>query len=220
MSKLRVNCFGVSLDGYGAGVEQSIQNPMGIGGMKLHSWFLPTRTFRSMLGLPDGATGPDDDIAASGMQGLGAWILGRNMFGPVRGPWPGSGPDAGWEGWWGDEPPYACPVFILTHHPRAPIQKANGTVFHFVTGGMHEALQKAKIAANGKDIRVGGGVRTVRQYLTAGLIDEMHIAIVPEVLGKGEHLMQGLDLPALGYEIGERCATAHATHVVFRRTTR
>lgn len=217
MSKVRVNCFGISLDGFGAGVEQSLANPMGIDGMKLHSWFIPTRTFRSMLGLADGVTGPDDEIAAKGMAGLGAWILGRNMFGPIRGKWPVSGPEADWEGWWGDEPPYACPVFILTHHEKPSISKRNGTVFHFVTGGIHEALKRAKEAAQGKDVRIGGGVQTVRQYLMAGLIDEMHVAMVPEVLGRGEHLMQGLNLPGLGFEVGERIATERAMHIVFRR---
>ena len=174
-SKLRVNCFSVSLDGYGAGPRQDLSNPLGVGGMALPEWFFPTRTFQTtVLGkATGGTTGVDDDFAVRGMAGLGAWILGRNMFGPIRGEWP----DDQWKGWWGDTPPYHVPVFVLTHHPRAPLVMAGGTTFHFVTDGIHAALARAREAAQGKDIRVGGGVATVRQFVQAGLIDEMHLAI-------------------------------------------
>jgi dihydrofolate reductase len=214
-SKLRVNCFGVSLDGYGAGPEQALANPMGVGGMALHEWFFPTRTFQTtVLGkATGGATGIDDDFAVRGMAGLGAWILGRNMFGPIRGEWP----DDQWKGWWGDTPPYHVPVFVLTHHPRAPLVMAGGTTFHFVTGGIHVALDRAREAAQGKDIRVGGGVATVRHYLQAGLIDELHLAISPVLLGSGENLFAGLDLPKLGYQRTEHVPSASATHVVFTK---
>ncbi len=212
--KLRVNCFSVSLDGYGAGSQQELQNPMGIGGMALHEWVLPTRTFQTMIGGgADGTTGIDDDFAARGMAGLGAWILGRNMFGPIRGAWT----DDRWKGWWGDNPPYHVPVFVLTHHPRAAIEMAGGTTFHFVTGGIVAALERARAAAGGKDVRLGGGVSTVREYLRAGLIDEMHLAISPVLLGQGENLFAGLDLPALGYQRTEHVPSPLATHVVFTR---
>ncbi|HVS50717.1 MAG TPA: dihydrofolate reductase family protein [Opitutaceae bacterium] len=213
-SKLRVNCFGVSLDGYGAGPRQDLSNPLGVGGMALHEWFFPTRTFQTtVLGGKAGTTGVDDDFAARGMAGLGAWILGRNMFGPIRGAWP----DDQWKGWWGDTPPYHVPVFVLTHHPRAPLVMAGGTTFHFVTDGIHAALNRAREAAQGKDIRVGGGVATIRQYLQAGLIDEMHLAISPVFLGAGENLFAGLDLPKLGYQRTEHVSSAAATHVVFTK---
>jgi dihydrofolate reductase len=214
MSKLRVQGFSISLDGYGAGPGQSLENPLGMGGMALHKWVLPTRTFQKMLfGKEGGTTGADDDFAARGIANLGAWILGRNMFGPVRGPWP----DEVWTGWWGDNPPYHVPVFVLTHHPRAPITMAGGTTFHFVTDGIHAALKRAREAANGQDVRVGGGVATIRQYLQAGLIDEMHLAVSPLLLGRGENLFAGLDLPALGYQRSEHVPTANATHIVFTK---
>jgi dihydrofolate reductase len=213
-SKLRVHCFGLSLDGYGAGPEQSLLNPLGAGGMALHEWFFPTRTFQQVvLGKDGGTTGVDNDFAARGMAGLGAWILGRNMFGPIRGEWP----DDQWKGWWGDEPPYHVPVFVLTHHPRASIEMAGGTTFHFVTDGIHGALERAKDAAKGRDIRVGGGVATIRQYLQARLIDEIHLAIAPVLLGTGEHLFAGIDLPKLGYQRVEHVASPLATHVVLKR---
>ncbi len=214
-SKLRVNCFGVSLDGYGAGPRQDLANPLGVGGMALHDWFFPTRTFQTtVLGKSTGgATGVDDDFAVRGMAGLGAWILGRNMFGPIRGQWP----DEQWKGWWGDTPPYHVPVFVLTHHPRAPLAMAGGTTFYFVTEGIHAALSRAREAAQGRDVRVGGGVATVRQYLQAGLIDEMHLAISPVFLGEGENLFAGLDLPKLGYQRTEHVPSASATHVVFTK---
>lgn len=214
MPKLRVACFTVSLDGYGAGPEQSLEHPLGIGGEDLHGWFLPTRTFKSMTGQQGGAAGPDDDFAARGFENVGAWILGRNMFGPVRSEWP----DESWKGWWGDNPPYHCPVFVLTHHPRAPIPMQGGTTFHFVTDGIEAALQRAMDAANGRDVRVGGGVATVRQYVEAGLMDEIHLAISPILLGRGESLFAGLDLPKLGYRRSEHVVTPHATHIVLTKS--
>jgi dihydrofolate reductase len=212
--KLRVNCFSVSLDGYGAGPRQDLSNPLGLGGMALHEWFFPTRTFQTTVaGGTDGTTGIDEDFAVRGMAGIGAWILGRNMFGPIRGSWP----DEQWKGWWGDNPPYHVPVFVLTHHPRAPLVMAGGTTFHFVTDGIHAALGRAREAAQGKDVRLGGGVATVRQYLRAGLVDELHLAISPVLLGEGENLFVGLDLPKLGYLRTEHVPSASATHVVFTK---
>ncbi|MFO1339662.1 MAG: dihydrofolate reductase family protein [Burkholderiaceae bacterium] len=221
MSKLKVQCFSMSVDGFGAGPNQSLQQPMGEGGMRLHEWVFPTRSFQRMHGggggdVGEGSAGVDNDFAERGMAGLGAWILGRNMFGPVRGPWP-AGDD--WKGWWGSNPPYHCPVFVLTHHARAPLEMEGGTVFHFVTGGIHAALEQAHAAAGGLDIRVGGGAATVRQYLQAGLIDEMHLAISPVLLGRGEPLLAGLDLPALGYQCTGHAASGAAMHVVVTRAT-
>ena len=214
MSKLKVRCFSVSLDGYGAGPNQSLENPLGVGGMGLHEWVLATRTFQQMHGSGDGGTtGVDDDFAMRGMANLGAWILGRNMFGPVRGPWP----DAAWKGWWGTNPPYHVPVFVLTHHAREPITMEGGTVFHFVTDGIHAALARAREAAQGKDIRLGGGIATIQQYLRAGLVDELHLAISPTLLGGGEALFAGIDLPALGYRRTEHAATPNAMHVVLTK---
>jgi dihydrofolate reductase len=214
MSKLRVQSFSVSIDGYGAGPSQDLQHPLGVGGPELFDWFFHTRTWRRMHGHDDGETGADDAIAAQGFAGIGAWILGRNMFGPVRGPWP----DESWKGWWGDEPPYHAPVFVLTHHPRAPLRMKGGTAFHFVTEGIHAALQQARAAAKGLDVRLGGGVATIRQYLQAALIDELHLAIAPILLGSGEHLLSGIDTRALGYECTLHIAgTRAATHVVLRK---
>jgi dihydrofolate reductase len=213
MPELRVQCFSISLDGYGAGVGQSLQNPLGVGGVALHQWVFPTRTFQTMFGKEGGTTGPDNDFAARGIANLGAWILGRNMFGPVRGPWP----DEVWKGWWGDNPPYHVPVFVLTHYPRPSITMAGGTTFHFVTDGIEAALKRAFEAAGGKDVRLGGGVATIRDYLRAGLIDEMHLAIAPVLLGSGEHLLGGIDLTKLGFECTEHVPTANATHVVLTR---
>ncbi len=213
MSKLRVNAFGVSIDGYGAGPGQNLENPMGIGGMALHEWVFPTRTFQKMFGKEGGVTGVDDDFASRGFENIGAWILGRNMFGPVRGPWP----DESWKGWWGENPPYHCPVFVLTHHARAPITMEGGTTFYFVTEGIQAALQRATAAANGKDIRVGGGAATVQQYLRAGLIDYVHLAVAPVLLGSGEQFFGHLDLPKLGYRCTERICTEKATHVVLTK---
>ena len=210
MSKLRVNCFSMSIDGYGAGPDQSLAQPLGVGGTGLHEWVLATRTFRKLFGQEGGTTGADDDFIARGFDHVGAWILGRNMFGPVRGPWP----DDTWKGWWGADPPYHTPVFVLTHHARASIAMDGGTTFHFVTDGMHAALERARQAAQGRDVRVGGGVATIRAYLRAGLIDEMHLALAPTLLGRGEALLADIDLPALGYERTERVGTPAAMHVV------
>ncbi|MGC3982948.1 MAG: dihydrofolate reductase family protein [Steroidobacteraceae bacterium] len=213
MSKLRVQCFSISVDGFGAGPNQSLDNPLGEGGTELPQWFFPTRTFQQMVGNADGTTGLDNDFAVRGMSNLGAWILGRNMFGPIRGAWP----DDSWRGWWGDNPPYHTPVFVLTHHAREPITMQGGTTFHFVTGGIEEALQRARDAAKGLDIRLGGGVATVRQYLRAGLINEIHLAISPVLLGTGERLFDGVDMRALGYRCVEQVSTEKAMHVVFRK---
>src|SRR5512140_1345190 len=197
MSQLVVRVFSVSLDGFGAGPDQSLESPLGVGGPEAFDWFFHTRTWTKMHGLqPDGETGVDDEMSAKGFENIGAWILGRNMFGPVRGPWP----DESWKGWWGDEPPYHVPVFVLTHHARAPLKMAGGTEFRFITEGIHAALEQARAAAGGRDVRLGGGVSTVRQYLRAGLIDELHLAIRPVLLGSGEHLLKDIDLRALGYE--------------------
>ena len=214
MSRLRVHTFSISIDGYGAGPHQDLQNPLGIGGPAMFDWFFHTRTWQRMHGNDGGETGVDDDMAARGFEGIGAWILGRNMFGPVRGPWP----DDTWKGWWGDEPPYHTPVFVLTHHPRAAITMKGGTEFRFVTDGIHAALQQAKEAANGHDVRLGGGVSTIRQYLRARLVDELHLVVAPVLLGTGESLFNGMDLPALGYECAEHIAGARAAaHVVLRK---
>jgi len=214
MSKLRVHTFSISIDGYGAGPNQDLEHPLGVGGPELFDWFFHTRTWQRMHGNEDGETGADDHMAAQGFEGIGAWILGRNMFGPVRGPWP----DDEWKGWWGEEPPYHTPVFVLTHHPRAPLTMKGGTIFRFVTDGIHAALQQAKDAADGRDVRLGGGVSTIRQYLRAGLIDELHLAIAPALLGTGEHLMSGIDMRALGYECVEHVAGIRAAaHVILRK---
>jgi dihydrofolate reductase len=210
MSQLRVHCFTVSIDGYGAGPEQSLEQPLGLGGERLHGWMVGTRSFARLFGREGGSTGVDDGITARGFENIGAWILGRNMFGPVRGPWP----DEQWTGWWGDEPPYHGPVFVLTHHPRASIEMQGGTVFHFVTDGIEAALDRAKAAAGGADVRLGGGVSTIRQYLQARLVDQMHVAISPVLLGRGESLLAGLDLPALGYGVSEQVLGEGAQHVV------
>jgi dihydrofolate reductase len=213
-SNLVVRCFSVSADGYGAGPGQDIDNPMGVDGMTLHEWVLPTRIFQKMLFNKEGGTsGPDNDFAVRGFENIGAWILGRNMFGPVRGAWP----DESWKGWWGDEPPYHCDVFVLTHHPRAPIEMKGGTVFHFVTDGIEAALQRARQSAGSKDIRLGGGVATIRQYLHARLVDELHLAMAPSLLGSGESLFASIDLPRLGYKVTQNVATAKATHLVLTR---
>jgi dihydrofolate reductase len=213
MSKLRVHCFAISVDGFGAGPDQDTDNPLGIGGESLHEWFLPTRTFQKMLGTGDGTTGIDNDFAERGLDRIGAWILGRNMFGPIRGPWP----DDKWKGWWGDNPPYQTQVFVLTHFPRASIQMEGGTIFHFVTDGIHAALERAREAAGGLDVRVGGGAATIRQYLQAGLIDQLHVAISPIVLGSGESLFAGIDVLKLGYKCTEHATTPGAMHVVLTK---
>jgi dihydrofolate reductase len=217
VTRVRVESFTISLDGYGAGPSQDINNPLGVGGTDLHQWAWPTRTFqRALFGADGGTTGTDDEFATRGFKNVGAWILGRNMFGPIRGPWP----DTDWKGWWGDNPPYHVPVFILTHHTRPPIQMEGGTMFHFVTGGIHEALDQARDASKGMDIRIGGGPKTIQQYLRAGLVDEMHVAISPVLLGGGERLFDAVDLRALGYECVQFVASEKATHVVLRRQER
>ncbi|WHZ10840.1 MAG: dihydrofolate reductase-like protein [Burkholderiaceae bacterium] len=209
MSRLRVQSFAISIDGFGAGTGQDLQNPLGVNGPELMEWFFHSRVWRSMHGQDGGETGVDNAAAVRGFENIGAWILGRNMFGPVRGPWP----DESWRGWWGEEPPYHVPVFVLTHHARAPLRMAGGTEFRFVTDGIHSALTQARAAAGGRDVRLGGGVATVRQFLRARLIDEMHLAVRPVLLGRGEHLLQGIDLRALGYECVQQVAGERATHL-------
>jgi dihydrofolate reductase len=216
LSKLKAHSFGISIDGYGAGPNQNLQNPLGVRGTELMEWFFQSRFWRRMHGLDGGETGIDDGIAEQSFEGIGAWILGRNMFGPIRGPWP----DDSWKGWWGDEPPYRTPVFVLTHHLRPPLRMKGGTEFYFVTEGIHAALEQATAAAGGRDVRLGGGVSTVRQYLRAGLIDELHLAMRPVLLGSGEHLLHDIDLLNLGYECVKSVAGERATHVFLRRQSR
>ncbi|TCP07730.1 dihydrofolate reductase family protein [Caldimonas thermodepolymerans] len=214
MTRLRVACFAISLDGYGAGPRQSLAHPLGEHGEELHRWAFATRSFALRLGLgTEGTTGIDDTFMQRGFEGVGAWILGRNMFGPVRGPWP----DERWRGWWGEEPPYHTPVFMLTHHPRPPLEMAGGTTFHFVTDGIEAALARARAAAGGLDVRLGGGVATLRLYLAARLVDEMHLVLSPVLLGEGESLFAGLNLRALGYACTEQVVGEQATHLVFTR---
>ena len=215
MMKLRVQSFAISIDGYGAGPGQDLEHPLGVRGPELMEWFVHTRMWRKMQGNDDGETGVDNETAEQGFAGIGAWILGRNMFGPIRGPWP----DENWKGWWGDEPPYHTPVFVLTHHARPPLEMAGGTVFHFVTDGIHDALERATTAACGRDVRLGGGTATIRQYLRAALVDELHLAVRPVLLGSGEHLLSDIDLPALGYECAKYVAGERAAHVFLRRRT-
>lgn len=213
MTKLLVRSFGMSIDGFSAGPDQSLEHPLGVMGPELMEWFFPTRVWRQHQGQEGGETGVDNEMAEKGFQGIGAWILGRNMFGPIRGPWP----DEQWRGWWGEEPPYHTPVFVLTHHARAPLAMAGGTEFRFVTDGIHSALAQAREAAAGRDVRVGGGVATIRQYLSARLIDDLHLAVRPVLLGRGEALLTGLDLRQLGYESAGVVAGERAMHVTIRR---
>ena len=213
MSKVRVAAFSVSMDGFGAGPRQDLQNPLGIRGPEMFAWFFATDAFQKMHGQGEGSRGVDNDLALRSFENVGAWILGRNMFGPVRGPWP----DDSWKGWWGENPPYHVPVFVLTHHARAPLEMAGGTTFHFVTDGIESALKQAKAAAQGKDVRIGGGVSVLRQYLQAGQIDEMHLALSPVLLGEGENLFSGINLHAMGFVVVERVAGEGATHVVMRK---
>jgi dihydrofolate reductase len=216
MSKVKVAAFSVSLDGFGAGPNQSLETPMGVGGMGLHSWVFKTKFFQRMHGdsSGEGVEGVDNNFAERSFENLGAWIMGRNMFGPIRGPWPA---DDEWRGWWGDNPPYHTPVFVLTHHKRGPLEMEGGTTFYFITDGIESALRKAKESANGKDIRIGGGVRVVREYLKAGLIDELHLAHSPVFLGSGENLFSGIDMPQLGFSVVEKAETADATHIILGR---
>ncbi|MGH8232468.1 MAG: dihydrofolate reductase family protein [Steroidobacteraceae bacterium] len=214
MAKLRVQGFAISIDGYSAGPDQDLQNPIGVGGLELMDWFFQTRVWRKMHGHgDDGETGIDNGFAEQGFQGIAAWILGRNMFGPIRGPWP----DEAWRGWWGDEPPYHVPVFVLTHHARPSLMMRGGTDFHFVTDGIESALRQAKAAAGDQDVRLGGGVATIRQYLRAGLIDQLHLVQRPVLLGAGEHLLSGINLRALGYRCDRSVAGERATHVVLSK---
>jgi dihydrofolate reductase len=213
VTRVRVAGFGVSIDGFAAGTDQDLEHPLGHRGEELFQWFFPTRTFREMIGQAGGETGPDDAFARRAMDGFGAFILGRNMFGPIRGAWP----DEDWKGWWGDNPPYHAPTFVLTHHRRAPIEMLGGTTFHFVTGGIEAALEQARAAAGDKDVKIGGGVETVRHYVGAGHVDEIHLAVAPVALGRGEALFAGLDLRALGYRTTEHVPTPRATHIVLAR---
>jgi dihydrofolate reductase len=213
MAKVRVAGFSISLDGFGAGPEQSLENPLGKGGRELHQWMFGTRMFQAMIGKGGGSDGVDDSYAQRSMDGFGAFILGRNMFGPIRGPWP----DGNWKGWWGNNPPYHASTFVLTHHPRDPIEMEGGTTFVFVTEGIEAALDQAKRAAKDRDVKIGGGVEAVRQYLRAGLIDELHFALSPVVIGQGEAMFAGIDLPALGFRVTEHQATEKATHFVLSR---
>jgi dihydrofolate reductase len=213
MSKVRVAAFSISIDGFGAGPRQELNNPMGVSGFELHAWFMHTEVFKNIHGQSGGATGIDNDFAAQVFENVGAWILGRNMFGPVRGPWL----DDSWKGWWGGTPPYHTPVFVLTHHARAPLKMAGDTTFHFVTDGLDSALQRAMQAAQGKDVRIGGGVSVLRQYLIAGQIDEMHLAVSPVLLGEGEHLFSGINLHQLGFVTARTVSGENATHVLITR---
>jgi dihydrofolate reductase len=213
MGRVRVAGFSVSLDGYGAGPEQSLQDPLGKRGQELHRWLVGTKSFKAMFGADGGSEGLDDTFAHRSMDGFGAFILGRNMFAHSRGDWP----DDGWKGWWGENPPYHAPTFILTHYPRNPIVMEGGTTFYFVTDGIHAALDRAREAAGDLDVKIGGGVSTVRQYLKARLIDELHLAFSPVLLGRGEAMFEGLDLPELGYRVIETAPTELTTHIVLGR---
>jgi dihydrofolate reductase len=215
MQKLRVQCFSISIDGFGAGRDQSLENPLGIMGTELHKWFFPTKTFQQKMCKEKGTTGIDNDYAERGFSNLGAWIMGRNMFGPIRGPWP----DDKWEGWWGNNPPYHVPVFVLTNHKRDSIEMEGGTTFHFVTEGIHSALEHAFDAARGRDVRLGGGVSTIRQYLEAKLIDEMHIAVSPVLLGSGENLFSNINFVSLGYKCTEHVSTENAIHIIIKKSS-
>jgi dihydrofolate reductase len=210
MSRLRVHALSVSLDGYAAGPDQTVDAPMGAGGMQLHGWALATSRFGGT-----GAPEIDEAEMRSGFEGIGATIMGRNMFGPIRGEWP----DDEWKGWWGEEPPFHHPVFVLTHHSRQPLEMEGGTTFHFVTGGIHDALEQARQAAGDADIRLGGGTATIRQYLEEGLVDDLHLAIVPVLLGRGERLLGGIERLAADYECGPLTGSGAATHVHIKRRT-
>lgn len=214
MSKVKVTAFSVSLDGYGAGPDQTREEPLGKRGEELHEWMFPTKMFQTLYGKGEGTAGVDNDFAEKSFENVGAWIMGRNMFGPIRGPWPNNE----WKGWWGENPPYHVPVFVLTHHAREPLSMKGGTTFHFVTGGIESALEKARKAANGKDIRIGGGASTIRQFLQAGYIDEMHLAFSPLFLGSGEHLFAGIDLPMLGFTDTQTIYGERAMHVLIKKS--
>lgn len=213
MGRISVRAFSISIDGFGAGPRQSKEDPLGVGGLALHDWAFATRTFRRMFGQEGGSTGVDEGFAARSFENVGAWIMGRNMFGPIRGPWP----DDTWKGWWGANPPYHVPVYVLTHHSRDPIVMEGKTTFYFVTDGIQAALERAKASAGGKDVRIGGGVATIQEFLRAGLIDELHLAISPALLGSGERLFAGLDIVTLGYRCAEHVTSEKAIHVILRR---
>ena len=213
MSKARVAAFSVSVDGFGAGPRQDINNPLGVRGLELHTWFQGTEAFGKRHGQSGGTEGVDNDFASKSFENVGSWIVGRNMFGPVRGPWEGDS----WKGWWGDNPPYRTPVFVLTHYGRPPLQMEGGTTFHFVTDGIESALSRAKAAANGKDVRIGGGVSIIRQYLLRGQIDELHLALSPVLLGEGELLFAGINLSLLGYNVVKSIAGENATHILIEK---
>jgi len=214
MSRVRVMSFGVSLDGFAAGPGQSLEHPLGTTGPEIMEWFFPTRVFREMNGKEGGETGVDNDMAQRSFAGIGAWILGRNMFGPIRGPWP----DLEWRGWWGEEPSYHVPTFVLTHHARPPLEMQGGTTFHFVTDGIRAALEQAKAAAGDADVRIGGGAATIRQYVEAGLVDDLHLAVRPVLLGQGEPLFQGIDWRARGYRCVEHIVGERATHMIIKKS--
>ena len=213
MALVRVSGFTVSSDGFGAGPDQTVANPLGIGGEELHRWMVETNTFRRMSGKSGGSTDVDNELVARDMDGIGAWIMGRNMFGPVRGPWP----DESWHGWWGTNPPYHSPVFVLTHHERRPLPMDGGTEFHFEAGGIHRALERAREAAGDRDIRILGGVSVIRQYVTARLVDELHLAVSPLFLGTGENLFHGMDFEALGYKVTRHVSSPDAMHLFVSR---
>jgi dihydrofolate reductase len=213
MPKLRVQSIAMSVDGFVAGPRQDLDNPLGVGGLAMHQWAFATRTFKRLHGAEGGATGVDDDFVARGFENVGAWILGRNMFGPIRGAWP----DENWRGWWGNDPPFHAPVFVLTHYPRAPLQMQGGTTFSFVTDGIHAALDRALEAAEGRDVRLGGGAATIREYLRAGLVDDLHLAMTPVLLGAGEPLFTGIDLATLGYRCTGLVGGYAATHFLITK---
>lgn len=213
MSKVKVAAFAVSLDGFGAGPNQSLENPLGVRGTELHKWFFKTKVFQKIHGGGGGVEGVDNAFGERSFENIGAWIMGRNMFGPIRGPWP----DNEWRGWWGENPPYHTPVYVLTHHKRDPLEMEGGTIFNFITDGIESALKKAKEAAKGKDVRIGGGVQVIREYLKAGLIDELHLVYSPVLLGSGENLFSGIDMSELGFSVLEKADTPDATHVVLSR---
>ena len=213
MTRFRVSAFGISVDGFGAGAEQSLDNPMGVGGLAMHGWAFETKTFRAMHGAEGGSTGVDEEFAARSFENVGAWILGRNMFGPVRGSWG----DESWKGWWGDTPPYHVPVFVLTHYERPPLEMMGGTTFYFVTEGIEEAAKKAAAAAGGKDVRIGGGVSTIQQFLRAGAIDEMHLVVSPVLIGAGEKFFGNLDLVKMGFRVTQHVMSERVMHVVMEK---
>jgi dihydrofolate reductase len=213
VTRFRVSAFGLSVDGFGAGVEQTVDNPMGVGGLAMHQWAFETKTFRQMHGKEGGGTGVDEEFAARSFENVGAWILGRNMFGPLRGSWG----DESWKGWWGDTPPYHVPVFVLTHYERPPLEMNGGTTFYFVTDGIEDAAKQAAVAAGGKDVRVGGGVSTIQQYLRAGVIDEMHLVVSPVLLGSGEKFFGNLDMVKLGFRVTQHVMSERVMHLVMEK---